>query len=69
MEIIKDNYNSEREVTCGKCGSVLLVDPKKDVWSDFDINAPGYYKYIFSCPLCYAYNNFSRQKINTNENN
>lgn len=58
MKIIKDNYNSEREVTCGKCGSILLIDPKKDVWSEFDLKVPGYYKYTFQCPLCSVYNNF-----------
>lgn len=62
MQIIKDNYNSEREVTCGNCGSKLLVDPKKDVWSQLDLNVPGYYRYTFQCPLCFAYNNFPKVK-------
>ena len=59
MEIIKDNYNSAKEVTCGNCGSILLVDPKKDVWSQFDIKVHGY-RYTFQCPLCGGYNDFSR---------
>jgi phage FluMu protein Com len=54
MKVIKDNYKRfPEEVTCKKCGSVILLEGGGDVY-----RAENSWTTTWQCPLCKECNEF-----------